>query len=374
MRYTDEVLDSLRLIGDPVPDRIIAELQRDGQVDEVNKTLRTLVANNQVIPEELPDNIEFWLRDHALLPDWVDRERMERASALFTEHGVTISIILATAALVECYAAKKGVKVLTFSYRLGQNAYRRVAETAQFVLLVMAPGGLADDGEGIKAIQKVRLMHSAIRHLVNHTGRWDEETYGVPICQEDLLGTLMTFSYVVVRDLRRLGVKLSNEEAADYYYFWRVVGELLGCAPEWIPEDMAEAELLVERIAERHHGPSPEGVAMTKALLEMHADLIPGTLFDGIVPALIRYLVGDQIADWMEIPRSRWEEVVERIGFVGSFLDSAQRSSALFRNAVNKLGQALLSRRSIAMTGYQRAPFEIPTSLRESWHLGETKK
>lgn len=374
MRYTDEVLDSLRLVGDPVPDQIIAELDRDGQIDEVNRTLRSLVANNQAIPEELPDNVEFWLRDNASLPNWVDRARIDRASALFTEHGVTISIILATAALVECYAAKKGVKVLTFSYRLGQNAYRRVAETAQFVLLVMAPGGLADDGQGIKAIQKVRLMHSAIRYLISRSGRWDEVFYGVPICQEDLLGTLMTFSSIVIRDLRRLGVKLSDEEAADYYYFWKVVGELLGIAPEWIPEDLEEAETLVERIAERHHGPSPEGVAMTKALIEMHADLIPGTLFDGIVPALIRYLVGDQIADWMEVPRSRWEDAVERIGSVGSFLDSAQRTSSMFRSAVNKLGQALLSRRSIAMTGYERAAFEIPTSLQESWHLQGTKQ
>lgn len=113
---------------------------------------------------------------------------------------------------------------------------------------------------------------------------------------------------------------------------------------------------------------------MTKALIEMHADLIPGTLFDGIIPALIRHLVGDEIADWMEVPHSRWEDVVQRAHSIGSILDSAQRTSNIFRNTVNKLGQALLTRQAIALTGYQRAAFAIPTQLKESWNLADVKQ
>ena len=369
MRYTDELLESLRSEGDPVPDQIIAELKRDGQVQEVNAILRSLIANDQLIPEELPDNIEFWLRDTGTLPDWVDRERVDRASALFTEHGVTISLILSTAALVECYAAVKGVKVLTFSYRLGQNAYRRVAESAQFVILVMAPGGLYQGGQGIKAIQKVRLIHSAIRYLVSSSGRWPEAEFGTPICQEDLLGTLMAFSHIVLRDLRKLGVKLSEQEAADFIYFWRVVGELLGIRGDVLPDTPEEAQELADAIARRHHGPSPEGIQMTKALLDMHAELIPGELFDGVIPAMVRHLVGDQIADWLEIPRSRWSTVVRHKQKIGGLLDSVQRKSNIVRNVVNRVGMALMTRQAIALTGYERACFSIPTELRQCWGL-----
>ena len=49
-----------------------------------------------------------------------------------------------------------------------------------FVLHVMAPGGLEPEGQGIKAIQKVRLMHSAIRHLVKKTGRWMKKKMAPP--------------------------------------------------------------------------------------------------------------------------------------------------------------------------------------------------
>ncbi|WP_318506550.1 oxygenase MpaB family protein [Bacillus sp. T3] len=157
------------------------------------------------ILEELPDTIEFWLKDTANCPENVDLARIRNATDLFQEHGIAITFLLSTSSLVNCYAARTGVKVLTFSYRLGQNAYRRIAETGQFVLHVMAPGGLEPEGQGIKAIQKVRLMHSSIRHLVQKTGRWNEKENGIPICQEDLLGTLLTFSIVIINGLRHLG-------------------------------------------------------------------------------------------------------------------------------------------------------------------------
>lgn len=369
MRYTDELLAPLRAEGDPVPDRIVDELAADGHIDAVNAVMRHLIQNNQAIPAELPDNIEFWLRDTAHLPEWADRERLDRASELFVEHGVTISLIMSTAALVECYAAKLGVKVLTFSYRLGQNAYRRVAESAQFVILVMAPGGLGEDGQGIKAIQKIRLMHSAIRHLIGRSGRWPTEEYGVPICQEDLLGSLMAFSYIVIRDLRKLGVQVTDEQAEDYIYAWKVIGAMLGIRTDLMPNSFAEAEELTEAIARRHHGPSPEGVQMTKALLEMHADLIPGTIFDGIMPALVRHLVGEEMADWLEVPRSRWEFLVKRQQLIGRLMDGAQRKSETIRNLVNRMGMSMMTRQAIALAGYERAAFEIPTRLKEQWGI-----
>ncbi len=102
------------------------------------------------------------------------------------EHGPQVCVALATASLIYCYAGYPGVKALTFSRRLGQDADRRVGETAQFVLAVMAPGSPDPCGRGIRKIQKVRLLHAAIRHLVTGSGRWDVTADGEPICQVDL--------------------------------------------------------------------------------------------------------------------------------------------------------------------------------------------
>jgi len=371
MRYNDALLDSLRTIGDPIPDRIIEELARDGQINQVNQLMRQLFRNGHAIPAELPDNIEDWLRSTAQLPAWADKERLDRAAAMFVEYGRTVPLILSTSSLVECYAARKGCKALSFSYRLGQNTHRRLAETAQFLLVVMTPGAFDEDGGGIPAIQKVRLMHSAIRFLIQKSGRWDESEMNVPICQEDLLGTLMAFSHVVLRDLRKLGARFSDEEASDYFYLWQVVGEMMGCRPDVIPGSVDEGNELWAAICRRQQGPSPEGVAMTHALLDFHADLIPGELFDGIMPALVRELVGDQVADWMEVPHSRWQTVVRYKTGIGRVFDLMDRHSGTAGDLIDRLALSLITRKSIVLNDYQRAAFEIPTKLREAWGLDD---
>lgn len=367
MQYTDTLLDRLRFVGDPEPDRIIAELARDGQIESVNTILRHLMHNSQPIPVTLPDNIEFWLRDMNQLPAWVDRERIERATAFFVEHGMAITLLLSTSGLVGCYAAQKGVKVLTFTYRLGQNPYHRIAETGQFVLSALTPGGLFEGGNGLLATIKVRLMHAAIRYLIRQSGRWNEAELGMPINQEDLLGTLMVFSYGIIWGLRELGTSVTDEEAEDFLYAWRVIGSLLGIDPTVIPTSCADAHQLALLIAQRQHGPSPEGVEMTRALLKMHSDLIPGTLFDGIVPALIRKTIGDQLADWLEIPRSSWEVVVRHAKGAGQIVDQLERVSGAADNLLDHLGIALLSREAIRVAEYERGGFAIPTTLRHAW-------
>lgn len=367
MQITNDYFDSLRQIGDPELDGIMAELKQSGQVDLVNDLLQRMVANHATIPTELPDNIEAWLTQAVVLPADVDRERLAKSSAFFVEHGALITLILSTAALVTCYAGSKGSKVLTFSYRMGQNPYHRIAETGQFVLLVMDPDGFEAEGQAITTCLKVRLMHAAVRYLVRRTGKWDEPSLGVPICQEDTLGTLMVFSAGVLEGLRRLGATISEQDAEDYYYGWQVIGRLMGIIPEAIPATVAEATAVAHFIAQRQFGPSPEGVLLTRSLINMHSDLIPGTMFDGIVPALIRHIAGDEVADWMEVPQTRWQKAMTHADKMGKFLDVLDATFGGIDQLIDKLAFGLLMRNSVAVNEYQRASFHIPMKLKEAW-------
>jgi hypothetical protein len=185
------LLDELRRAGDPSADRVIGDLARTQQIRAVSRILRHLVDNDQPVPAELPRSIAGWLDETAALPGWVDKERFERGCTMVDEHGPQVCVVLATASLVDCYAGYPGVKVLTFSRRLDHDAVRRVGETAQFVLAVMAPGSLQPGGRGIRKVQKIRLLHAAIRHLITASRRWDLAGDGLPICQEDLVGDEM---------------------------------------------------------------------------------------------------------------------------------------------------------------------------------------
>jgi hypothetical protein len=280
-----------------------------------------------------------------------------------------ITLLLSTSGLVSCYAAKKGAKVLTFTYRMEQTPYHRIAETGQYILLAFAPDGLTEGGRGLMATLKVRLVHATVRHLIQRTGKWDRNANGVPINQEDLLGTLIVFSYGVLWGLERLGVSMTLQEQEDYLYAWQIIGELLGIDPRVIPTNIAEAQTCGEKIAERQHGYSPEGVALTKALLEMHNDLIPGELMDGVVPALIRRTVGEEMADYLQIPKSSWEIAVQHIPVGGKLLDQFDTITGFIGNIVDQIGLALLQRESIRLLGYEHGPYDLPDTLPGEWRV-----
>jgi uncharacterized protein (DUF2236 family) len=363
------LLDELRLVGDPDLDPIVDELARTGEIRTVSKLLRHLVDNAQPVPEELPESIARWLEGSATVPEWTDRERLARGASLVVDHGPQVAMILATASLVYCYAGYPGVKVLNFSHRMDQDPYRRTGETAQFVLDVTNPGGMDDDGTAIRKIQKVRVLHASIRHLIVNSRRWDAQELGMPICQEDLAGTLLTFSSLVVDCLRKVGVRVTDQEAEDYLYLWRVVGEMLGIEREVIPASMDEAHALTEAIGRRNHQRSEDGITMTRALLEMHANTLPGPKFEGLTPALLRYLLGDEVCDMVDVPRNaRWERAMTLNARLGRALDMAQ-SGAATSSLMNMLGSMILTNRAIEMAGRRDASFSIPVpaEMQRAW-------
>ena len=95
---------------------------------------------------------------------------------------------------------------------------------------------------------------------------------------------------------------MSDEGAESYYYAWRVVGAMLGVDQEHVPQDLGQARQFSDLYMTRHMGPSEEGAQLTRQLIDLYEEVVPGTLFDPVVSALIRYLIGDTCADWLQVP------------------------------------------------------------------------
>jgi len=339
-----------------------------GQLEDVNHLLRHLQTNDQPIPDELPIVVQEYLRATDQPPAWIDFDRIAGCHTFFLDDGLQISFVLSTAAMVQCYAAHRAVKTLAFTRNL-DYPQRRVAETAQFCLYMMGEGGFAPGGRFIPAVQKVRLIHAAVRHLIHRSGRWDRAAWGEPICQEDLLGALLIFTTEVLRGLERLGVPATPEEAEDYYYVWRVVGVMLGIREDIIPPTLAEAAALNTILRARHFGPSPEGVRLTASLLQMYDHLVPGELLDGTIPALIRYIIGEEVADWMDVPRSGWEAIVQFAPFIGQLWEAAEDHNALVRQILDKAAWAFMQGQFLVLNGRRSAVYAIPADLRCAWGL-----
>ncbi len=368
-RWTNEFLDAMREQCDPPADEAVRSLFAQGMVGSANELMKQLVAKERVHAEELPEPLRGYFEQSARLPSWADKELIREGQAVFSRCGPLSVVALVCAGLPTCYAGAQGVQVLHLTARLQTDTRRRIVETAQMVVDVMGPGGLEDDGWGIRDAQKVRLMHAAVRHLIRQSGRWNPE-WGQPVNQEDMAGTLVSFSVVTIRALMKLGYTLSAREAQAYYHAWRVVGYIMGVDERLLPESFEDGERLTDRIFGRVFRTSEEGKAMTRALVELLEHIVPGDLFDGMCATLIRHLVGDSTADLIAVPPSDWtRHLVKPLKLLGWVMDETDEQSRVNAKLAELFGRKLLEGIVWVSRGTERPPFRIPSELGESWKV-----
>jgi hypothetical protein len=135
-----------------------------------------------------------------------------------------------------------------------------------------------------------------------------------------------------------------------------------------MPETLAEAVELNAALVEAAYGPSPEGVELTGHLIDLYEKLFPGKVFDGIVAAVVRQVVDEQVADWMEVPRSRGWERVTRVG--ARLLGAVERSeddSRLAAKVLDKAGALLLGGSVRQLSDGQSTTLNVPSDLQERW-------
>lgn len=369
-RWSNEFLDQMRLVGDPLGDSVIAQIVDSGERKAVNQIMRSLIMNDDLVPDDLPPGVRDYLQDTARLPAWADPQQIALAQNTFVSYAPEIILLLFYASLPSAYAARKGAQVLAITRRLEQGyIYRRIMETAQFVVDVMAPGSLEPQGRGLRAAQKVRLMHAVIRHYIAHEDRWQvqwDPEWGTPINQEDLAGTLMTFSAVIIDGMQRFNLRLNSRHAEAYLHTWKVVGDLLGIRSDLLPLDMNDARLLRDTIFRRQWAPSQSGNDLTAALLGFLQNYLPPVL-RGLPASALRYFRGNYVADLLNVAPADWTTALLQVENVLFGLGADMEHTSLgFRHVARWANLEVLNAVLSATRDGNRPPFRIPKSLAPS--------
>ena len=362
---TDSILDLARGRGDALADVTVAEIFKAGDTAAVARLLATLMRDDQP-PTAAAD---YFSRTAVIVERSPDAEAA--GERIFAEYGPEILMLLCCYSLPSSYAAKKGVQVLHRTAYLAKRPNRRLFETAQFIVDVMSPGGLGRDGKGLRTAQKVRLMHAAIRHLIltDPLSPWPVDQLGVPINQEDLLGTLMTFTRLILDGLHRLGVTLTPQEQQAYLDTWLVVGEVMGIEPQLLPRTVAEATSVTALIEKRQVADSPQGQEMMAALLGMMQTNLPHP-FQSMPGCLIREFLPPDVATFLGVASHPLEEEVIRFGDealrpLQRFIDFEAKRHALVRRFSIELLRWMLK---VELDG-QPARFALPDALHEDWQI-----
>lgn len=377
-RWSPDTLPDWRAVADEPADRAVAAYFA-ARTDPPGALVRALVEHLDLPPEQRVPEIAEFLATAGTLPSWADEERMARGQAFFGDWALHQFTALYLASLPSAYAAARGVHVLWLTARLERDPERRLNETAQFLMDVTAPGSFGPGGKAIDRILHVRLMHAAVRWLIDHEPGVDRladadpaaapgrptwaASWGRPANQEDLAGTMLTFTTVVLDAFANSGVATSPREAEDFMHLWTVIGHVLGIHDALLPRDLAEARRLQAAIFARQQQASAVGRDLTAVLLGLLHRRVPRPLA-ALAPAMSRRYIGDRVADMIGIPSGRGMGSVlavlvflTRVGTVGRRVDPVPHWLSRW------IGRAMLEGLLAADRHGHRVPFAIPDSL-----------
>ncbi|KAK3821707.1 MAG: hypothetical protein J3Q66DRAFT_427315 [Benniella sp.] len=271
-------LEPLRRIGDELADKALEALKiKAGQ--DAYKVLLAYVSRPE--HEQESPAPRLLMKQVMTVPEWVDWEQVRRGQQVFWRYCLFIHHILLHFSLTGGFSLPKITKVLTSTgYLSGSKSKERVYETSQFVFDIahslehLTPG----TGPAWESIIQVRFLHAGVRARLSRVSRahskyYSVEEHGVPINQEDLLGTLFSFSNTVWRVMEaRLNIIMSQQEREDYLHLWRYVGYVMGVddlvgatrSPEL-------ADACLESIVLHLSDPNEEGGKLAASLLKSMA-------------------------------------------------------------------------------------------------------
>ncbi|MBK6266372.1 DUF2236 domain-containing protein [Marivirga sp. S37H4] len=296
IQYSKAELDNAKQSGDLLADKTVTALFKEGFHPHQSVAYNALQFNHQPIPEEFPQVlIDYFQEIKAYQPD---AKVIKNGSLFFQEYTTEIMLCLGLLSLPYCYAAADGAKVLSFSRRIIENPEQRLRETGEFVFDVCEPEAFKAEGKGYISIAKVRLMHAAIRYHLQHSDKWNME-WGMPVNQEDMAGTNLSFSLINIRGLRKLGFTISPEKAEVFIKYWNEIGVLLGLSENLLPADNQSAFILEKKLTERNFRPSEEGKVLAKSLQDyINSQGLP---LKFSADALMQYLLGEELSEMIGV-------------------------------------------------------------------------
>jgi len=392
-KWDVDFLNSMSLKTDPYAEQIIADIIAEKGFTELRNLFTMLSNDHQEVTasSDLPLALVQYFNAEMTLPAWADENKIKLAQDAYARFAPQIALILNFKALPLCYACKNGAKALAHTGRLSETknknvarAARRLFETSQMVINVMSPGGLSPHGKGIVTVKKVRLYHAAIRSYLMHQKTWSVEEFGVPINQEEMAGTLMAFSALVIDGLEHIGGQLSEEEKDAYIHCWNIVGHFIGMDPSLYPTSFKNGWDLGIIIINKNKDESGDGKELTKTLLDFSATFFSATLFDklffGFLPQyLVEYFIQDVSqktnTDILKLlgadkKLSRFKRLKGRLFIkIITAVSKEENKDALVRKVFSKLTRKFMQGVIDQHLKTYNTAFYIPDSLKQSWKM-----
>jgi hypothetical protein len=249
-------------------------------------------------------------------PSPQDWELIEWGGAAVARTRFSAGRALHCAALMIDYWSSAFSKPLEMTGQLLKRTAQRLLQTGAWWIQVHEPGGLFRERDGFKTTLHVRLIHASVRRMALISGAWDSIRWGVPINQGDLLFQVVGFTWLFLRSLERMGYRLSDDERAAYYTFWRYLAALMGIEQELLPLiNEVDCARFWELWLLTNPGPDVGSTQLAHASLKALTNMISSGALSRrfqfpILCGTSRWLLGNEICDGLKIPRSIWSNIL----------------------------------------------------------------
>jgi hypothetical protein len=311
-----------RLAGDAAADAAVrAALDAAGESDPYRllPELRAFDAAPGWVQEwtDFAEPLPGWARADAVAAGYPDP--ITAGQLVFQKYDLDIATALFCASLPWAYGDAPGVAVLAHISELAEadHVARRIAETGRWLVAVGAEGGLEPDADGYRMTRLVRLLHAVVR--AGLTPDWDIAHDGVPVNQQDLLQTVLSFTTVVFDALDSLGVVVCESDQRAYLHLWAVIAHLLGVEGAEQICDLAQVRKWTVACSEQHRRSRP-GKYLTAVLIREMELAMPWGLRK-LPQAVVRRLIGARQAALLGVgPSGVWAPAFEGLAVLDSVL------------------------------------------------------
>ena len=192
--------------------------------------------------DDAPESLKKIFQQLQVIPEWFDENLTNIGARFCMRTGTNALIILRDFTLMGGYDFAYLNKPLIFTGALKKGAVKRLKDTLEFWVHVTRENALKINSEAYQLIVRTRLMHSYARLTIKKKiENWNYENWGEPINSWDMIATYTGFSLVFMQGLKKLGVKITEEEELGVFHLWKYIGYLLGIPPEFLPENKQQA-------------------------------------------------------------------------------------------------------------------------------------
>ncbi|WP_352336937.1 oxygenase MpaB family protein [Psychrobacter sp. 16-MNA-CIBAN-0192] len=355
-------------IGDPLADALAADGIRFA------KPLQHAILTGDM-DDKLADNSAFMalIEQFSSHPDWYNPQLAHIGAVAYRRYPLMLIWLLRNVALMAGYSIPALSLPLIQTGALMHDALPRLMRTYAYILAVSEHAQsdistqrtpitnvLAIGSEGWRQSIQVRQIHTLVRQNLlkgkltaangviadaaqhhHPDGSWNTDYWGVPINQTDMIATHLQFSLLIMRGLRLLGARISYEEAEGILHLWNLASYWMGVDLQRLPKDETACWEWLYTYLSIQQLDFKMGRPLAKALHDLPRQLMGednrrGRFVEMVNASVTRTLVGDDIGDGLELPKSKI-----RFGVLSSVpilfaLDTARQHNKIVANKLEQ--------------------------------------